>query len=127
MPVLKLLANVLWLIIVGWASALSFAIAGVIMYILVITIPFGIASFRIANYSLWPFGRRVVDRADAGVASVVGNVLWFILAGIWIALSHFAAALALAVTIIGIPFAIKTFQIGVLSLFPLGRRIVPVE
>ena len=127
MSVLRFLGNILWLVLVGWASALSFAVAGVIMYILIVTIPFGVASFRIANYSLWPFGRKVVDRPDAGAASVVGNVLWFIFAGVWIAISHFMAAIGLAITIIGIPFAIKTAQIGMLSLFPLGKQIVPVE
>lgn len=124
MNVLRFIANVLWLVFVGFWSALSFAVAGVIMYILVVTIPFGIGSFRIANYSLWPFGRRVIDRADAGTASVVGNVLWFLLAGVWIALAHFVAAIVLMLSIIGIPFAIATVRIGVLALTPLGKQIV---
>ena len=125
MSALRFIGNVLWLVLIGWASALSFAVAGVIMFIFVITIPFGIASFRIAHYTLWPFGRGMVDRPDAGAASIVGNVLWFVFAGVWIAISHFAAAVGLAITIIGIPFAIKTVQIGILSLFPLGKQIVP--
>jgi len=125
--VLRFIGNVLWLLLVGWASALSFAIAGVIMYIFIITIPFGVAAFRIANFSLWPFGRRVIDRVDAGAPSLIGNVLWFVFAGVWIAIGSFAAAIGLMLTIIGIPFAIKMMQIGVLSLFPLGKQIVSVD
>lgn len=127
MSVLRLVGNVLWLVLVGWASALTFAVAGVVMYLLVVTIPFGIASFRLANYALWPFGRRVVGRADAGAPSTVGNVLWFLLAGVWVALVHFAAAVGFFLTIVGIPFAMASIRLGVLALAPLGKQVVTVD
>ncbi len=127
MPVIRLVLNVLWLVLVGWASALTFAIAALVMAILVVTLPFAIASWRIAVYSAWPFGRTVVRSPVAGAPSTVGNVLWFLLAGIWIFLGHLSAAVALCLTVIGIPFGIATFKIGLLALAPLGREIVPVD
>ena len=78
---MKTIGNIIWLIIAGWAIALAFAVAGVIMFIFIVTIPWGIASFRLANYALWPFGRTSVPNPDAGVASLIGNILWMIFAG----------------------------------------------
>lgn len=127
MSTLRLVLNILWLVLVGWASAVSFAIAALVMAILVVTIPFAVASWRIALYTIWPFGRTVVPRPGAGVPSLLGNVLWFLLAGIWIFLGHLAAAVALCLTVIGIPFGIATFKIGVLALAPLGKEVVPVD
>src|SRR5207249_4810871 len=80
--------RVIWLVLCGLWMALGYVVAGIICCILIITIPFGIASFRIANYALWPFGRTVVDRRDAGVGSLVGNVVWIIFAGWWLAIGH---------------------------------------
>lgn len=128
--IIRVLLNILWLIISGIWSALGYIIAGVIMFILfflVITIPFGIASFRLAGYALWPFGRTVVRDPSAGVASTVGNVLWFIFAGIWLAIAQTIAGIALCITIIGIPFGIANFKLARLSLNPLGKQIVPLE
>ena len=99
-------------------------IAGIICCILIITIPFGIASFRMANYALWPFGRTMVKEPDAGVASAIGNVIWFIFAGWWLALGHLVTAIAQFVTIIGIPLGIANLKLIPVSLMPLGRRIV---
>lgn len=123
----RIVLNVLWLVLVGWASALTFALAALIMTILVVTIPFGIASWRLAVYSLWPFGRTLVPSSAAGAASSLGNVLWFVLAGVWIFLSHLVAAVGFAVTIIGIPFAIAAFKIGLAGLAPLGKQIVDTD
>ncbi len=104
--------------------AIGYAVAGVVCCILIVTIPFGLASFRMANYALWPFGRDLVRRPDAGAPSVVGNVIWFIFAGWWLALGHLATAIALAVTIIGIPLAWANIKLIPVSLVPLGRVIV---
>ncbi|UCM89699.1 YccF domain-containing protein [Streptomyces marincola] len=122
---MKTLLNVIWLIFSGLWMALGYALAGLICFVLVVTIPFGIACFRIARYALWPFGNRVTDRADAGLASGVGNVIWFIVAGIWITIGHVLAGVAFCLTIIGIPFGIAHFKMIPVSLMPLGRRIVP--
>lgn len=116
--------NVLWLIFAGLATALSYILAGVIACLLIITIPFGIACFRLAGFALWPFGRTVVDRPDAGVISALGNVLWFVLIGWWLALSQLVYAVGLMLTIIGIPFGIAVVKIALLSFNPLGKEVV---
>jgi len=121
----RLILNVLWLVFGGLLLALGYAVAGIICCVLIVTIPFGIASFRMANYALWPFGRTLVPRRDAGVASAIGNVVWFIVAGWWLALGHVLTAIAQAVTIIGIPLAIANLKLIPVSLFPLGKEIVP--
>ncbi|MDC7338340.1 YccF domain-containing protein [Streptomyces lydicus] len=124
---MKTLLNVLWLVLSGFWLAIGYVLAGIICCILIITIPFGIASFRIAGYALWPFGRTTVLRHDAGVGSAVGNVIWIIFAGWWLALGHIVTGLALCVTIIGIPFGIANFKMIPISLVPLGRDIVPTD
>ena len=85
----------------------------------------GVASFRIANFAVWPFGRTYVDKPTAGVGSTIGNIIWFLLAGIWIAIAHIGTAIALAVTIIGLPLAWANLKMIPLALFPLGKQIVP--
>jgi uncharacterized membrane protein YccF (DUF307 family) len=92
--------------------------------VLIVTIPFGIASFRMANYALWPFGRTLVRDPQAGVASAVGNIIWLIFAGWWLALGHIVAAIAQFVTIIGIPLGLANIKLVPVSLMPLGARIV---
>ncbi|HEY9411262.1 MAG TPA: YccF domain-containing protein [Jiangellaceae bacterium] len=124
---MKTLLNIIWLIFAGFWLALGYALAGVICCILIVTIPFGIASFRIAGYALWPFGRTTVVRRDSGVWSVVGNVIWIIFAGWWLTLEHIVTGIALCVTIIGIPLGIANFKMIPISLFPLGREIVPTS
>ena len=122
---MRTVLNVVWLLLCGVWMALGYVIAGVICCVLIVTIPFGLAAFRIADFALWPFGRELVKRADAGAASTIGNVIWIIFAGWWLAIAHIVTALALAVTIIGIPLALANLKLIPVSLIPLGRVIVP--
>ena len=107
--------------------AIGYALAALICFILIITIPFGIAALRIAVFALWPFGKTVVKRADAGIASGIGNVLWFLLCGWWLALGHLITGVLLCLTIIGIPLGLANFKLIPVSLLPLGREILSVE
>src|SRR5262249_4603812 len=107
--------------------AIAYVVAGVICFVLIITIPFGIASWRIAGYALWPFGRTVIRRSDAGIGSAIGNVIWVIVAGIWLAIGHLVTGVLLCLTIIGIPLGIADIKMIPISLLPLGREIVPVD
>jgi uncharacterized membrane protein YccF (DUF307 family) len=107
--------------------AILYVIAGVFCFILIITIPFGVAAFRIARFALWPFGRTVVKRPGAGVPSGIGNVLWLVLFGWWLALGHLITGVFLCLTIIGIPLGLANFKLIPISLLPLGREIVSVE
>jgi uncharacterized membrane protein YccF (DUF307 family) len=126
--VVRLILNILWLIFgSGIVLALGYAIAGLICFVLVVTIPFGVAAFRLANYSLWPFGRTVVGKPSAGVPSALANVLWVLLAGWWLALSHIAAGVVLCLTIIGIPFGIANFKLVPVAFWPLGREVVDAD
>jgi uncharacterized membrane protein YccF (DUF307 family) len=120
---MRFILNVLWLIFGGFFLALAYAIAGLICFLLIVTIPFGVASFRIAGYTLWPFGRELVRKPSAGVASAVGNVIWFIVAGWWLALGHIATAIAQFLTIIGIPLGLANLKLVPVSLFPLGHEV----
>ena len=122
---LRALLNIIWFVFAGFWLAVGYAIAGVIACILIVTIPFGIASFRIANYVLWPFGREIVKAPQAGAFSALGNVIWFIVAGLWLAIGHALTAIGLAVTIIGIPMAYANLKMIPIALTPFGRRIVP--
>lgn len=124
---MKLILNVIWLVLCGFWMAIGYCVAGIICCILIITIPFGIASFRIAGYVLWPFGRTTVVRHDAGAPSVIGNVIWFIFAGLWLAIGHILTSIPLFISIIGIPFAIANLKMVPISLMPLGREIVPTD
>src|SRR4051812_46304149 len=106
--------------------AIGYALAGIVAFLFVVTIPFGIASFRMANYVLWPFGRRVVRRSDAGGASALGNVLWVLLFGLWLALGHVLTGILLCITVIGLPLGVANFKMVPIALLPLGREIVRV-
>ena len=121
---MRLILNVIWLILCGWWMALLYVLAGIICAILIITIPFAIASFRIASYVIWPFGRSVQVRRDFGCASVIGNVIWIVLVGWELALGHLTAGILLCITIIGIPLGLANFKLIPISLLPLGVRIV---
>ncbi|MEU0885519.1 YccF domain-containing protein [Lentzea sp. NPDC005914] len=123
---MRLILNVIWLVLAGFWMAVGYAVAGLICCILIITIPWGIASFRIANYALWPFGREVVDKPGAGTGSLLGNVIWIIVAGLWLAIGHVLTGIALCVTIIGIPLGVANFKLVKVSLVPLGKEIVDV-
>ena len=121
---MRVILNVIWLVLCGIWLAIAYVLAGLVAFILIITIPFGIAAFRIANYVLWPFGRTTVSRRGAGVGSVIGNILWIILFGWWLAIGHLAAGVALCLTIIGIPLGLANFKMIPISLVPLGVQIV---
>lgn len=121
---MRVLLNILWLLFGGIFIAAGYALAGLICFVFIVTIPFGIASFRMANYALWPFGRDLVARPDAGVASMIGNAIWLLVAGWWLALGHIATAIAQFITIIGIPLGIANLKMVPVSLFPLGHEIV---
>ncbi|GAA3460040.1 MULTISPECIES: YccF domain-containing protein [Saccharothrix] len=123
---MRLILNVIWLVLSGFWLAVGYVLAGIVCCVLIITIPWGLASFRIANYALWPFGRTVVDRPGAGAPSLLGNVIWIVVAGVWLAIGHIVTGLALCVTIIGIPLGIANFKLVPVSLMPLGKEIVPV-
>lgn len=122
---MRVLLNVVWLIFGGLVLVLGYLVAGVLCCLLIVTIPFGIASFRIASFALWPFGRTVVDARTAGVASVLGNVIWLVLAGVWITIGHFVAGVLLCASVIGIPLGLAHFKLMPVSLMPLGKQIVP--
>ena len=124
MKPVSVVLNVIWLVFGGFFLALGYALAGVICCVLIITIPFGLASFRMANYTLWPFGRTTIPKPTAGVLTLIGNIIWFLVAGWWLALGHILSAIAQFVTIIGIPLAIANIKLVPVSLFPLGHQIV---
>ena len=124
---MRTLLNIIWLVLCGFWLFLGYLLAGVILCVLIITIPWGIASFRIGRYALWPFGQPVVAERARGAFSVLGNVIWFLVAGWWLAIGHIVSGVALAVTIVGIPLAIADFKMIPVSLAPLGKQIVDVD
>jgi uncharacterized membrane protein YccF (DUF307 family) len=124
---MKLILNVIWLVLCGWWMAILYVLAGVICAILIITIPFAIASFRIASYVIWPFGRSIQMRREAGIGSLIGNIIWIILVGWELAIGHLTAGILLCLTIIGIPLGLANFKLIPISLLPLGVRIVPSD
>ena len=123
---MRLVLNIIWLIFGGLWMAAGYLVAALISFLLIITIPFGFASLRIASYALWPFGRTIVDKPNAGAGSLIGNVIWMLLFAIWLAIGHLVSAVAMAVTIIGIPLALANLKLIPVSLMPLGKEIVPV-
>ena len=124
---MRVLLNVIWLVFGGLWLALGYAVVGIVMCILIITIPFGIAAFRIALFCIWPFGRTLIRRDDAGAGSVIGNVIWFILAGWWLAIGHLVTGVLMCLTIIGIPLGLANFKLIPVSLTPFGREIVDLD
>ena len=124
---MRIVLNLLWLILSGIWFFIAYAVAGIVMCILIITIPFGIASFRLAAFVLWPFGRTVVPRPTAGAASTIGNVLWFVLIGLWMAIGHLISGVVLCLTIIGIPLGLGNFKLAAVAIAPLGKEIVPTS
>jgi uncharacterized membrane protein YccF (DUF307 family) len=123
----RLVLNIIWFVLAGLWMAIGYAFAALLCFILIITIPFGLAALRIAVFALWPFGRTVVKRTDAGIASGIGNVIWFVLCGWWLALGHLITGVLLCLTIIGIPLGLANFKLIPVSLLPLGREILTVE
>lgn len=124
---MRTILNLLWLVLSGIWLAIAYALAGIVMCVLIVTIPFGIASFRLGAYVLWPFGRTVVRKADAGTASTIGNILWFVLVGLWMAVAHLMLGVLLCLTIVGIPLGLGNFKLAVVAIAPLGKEIVPTS
>jgi uncharacterized membrane protein YccF (DUF307 family) len=124
---MRLVLNLLWLVLSGFWMFLAYIFVGVLWCITVIGIPFGIASFRIGLFALWPFGRTVVKKPRAGTASGIGNVIWFILSGVWLAIGHAVTGALLCITVIGIPLGLANFKLIPVSLFPLGKDIVSTK
>ena len=124
---MRALLNIIWFVLSGFWLAVGYALAGVLMFILIITIPFGIQAFKLAGFALWPFGRTVVRRADAGAGSAIGNVLWFLLAGWWLIIGHLVTGALLCLTIIGIPLGLANFKLIPVTFRPFGRDIVSIE
>lgn len=124
---MRTLGNVLWLALAGIWLAIGYVVAGILNCIFVITIPFGLQAFKLAGYALWPFGRMVVHRPDRDVAlGCLGNTIWFVLGGFWLALGHLLAGVLLCLTVVGIPLGIGSFKMAGLALAPFGKQVVPV-
>jgi uncharacterized membrane protein YccF (DUF307 family) len=124
---MRLLLNLLWLVLCGFWMCLAYLLAGALWCLTIIGIPFGIASFRIGLFALWPFGRTIVEKPRSGVGSAIGNILWFIFSGVWLALAHAITGVLLCLTIIGIPLGLANFKMIPISLFPLGKDVVPSD
>ena len=125
---MRTILNIIWLVLCGFWMAIAYALAGLVcfaLFFLIITIPFGIAAFRIAGYVLWPFGRSIERRPRAGLGALIGNILWIIFFGWELALAHLVTGALLCLTIIGIPLGLANFKIIPISLVPLGVRVVP--
>lgn len=128
---MRILGNLIWFVFGGFVVGLVWWIAGVLAAITIIGIPFAMAAFRIGTFTFWPFGRQVADAQAVGAVKsifiLLGNIVWIILGGVWLALGHLLCALLLAVTIIGIPFAIQHVKLAKLSFTPYGKRIIAVS
>jgi uncharacterized membrane protein YccF (DUF307 family) len=123
----RVILNIIWLVFAGFWTALGYALAALVMFILIITIPFGVAALRIGVFALWPFGKTVIRRSDAGAGSTIGNVIWFVLAGWWLIVIHLITGTILCITIIGIPLGLANFKLIPVTLTPFGRDIVSIE
>ena len=120
---MRLLLNIIWFVFAGVWLAILYTLAALICFVLIVTIPFGVAALRIALFALWPFGRTVIRRPEVGVASGIGNILWLLLCGWWLALGHLLTGIAQCLTIIGIPLGLANFKLIPISLMPLGVQI----
>ena len=127
--------NLLWFVLGGWIAGLAWILAGVIMALTIIGLPWARSCFMLARYSFWPFGYEIISRDQlygqedigTGTLGTIGNIIWFVLGGWWLALMHISAAVALAVTIIGIPFAWAHVKLAIASLFPVGKTVVATD
>lgn len=120
---MQIILNVIWLLIAGIELAVAYVVAGLVMIVTIVGIPFGLQAFKLAGYSLWPFGRVVLKTRGGSVLGGFGNVLWIVLVGWWLALAHLITGIALCLTIIGIPLGIANFKLMELALLPFGREI----
>lgn len=125
---MRTIGNILWLVLAGFWLAIGYVIAGIVNLVFIITIPFAIQSFKLAGYALWPFGRVVVERlgSDAALSSI-GNILWLVFGGIWLALAHLVTGVLLMLTIIGIPLGVANMKMAGLAVAPFGRQVVSLE
>ncbi|EJL6478886.1 TPA: YccF domain-containing protein [Vibrio cholerae] len=132
---LRTLGNIIWFLCGGIVMGLAWWLVGVLAFISIIGIPWGRACFVIGNFSFWPFGYEAIsrdeltDQTDIGTSGfgVLGNIIWFVLAGFWLAVGHILSAVACFITIIGIPFALQHLKLAVISLAPIGKTVVPIE
>lgn len=125
---LRLIGNILWLVLGGLQAAVAYFVAGLVCFLLIVTIPFGVQAFKLGLYTLWPFGTELVGSTTnpaSGLVAVLGNLVWLVLFGWWLALIHLVAAVLHAVTIIGIPFAVAHLKLLRASLAPFGYQVVP--
>ncbi len=121
---MRLLLNVIWVVFGGFELFLLYIAAGFVGFIFIVTIPMGVAAWRIASYVLWPFGREVVRKPGAGAGSTLMNVVWFFVAGVWLAIGHVLTAIAQAITIVGIPLAVANLKLIPITCFPFGKMVV---
>ena len=124
---MRTLLNLIWLIFGGFWLAIGYFVFGLLACVLIVTIPFGVASLRMAKYALWPFGSAVVEKPGSGAGSAIGNVIWFVVAGVWLAVGHVVTALAQTITIVGIPVALANLKMIPVTCFPFGKEIVPTS
>jgi uncharacterized membrane protein YccF (DUF307 family) len=133
--VIRFVLNLLWLILGGFVMGLGWWLAGVVMVVTIVGIPFARSCFVLGSFAFWPFGRMAISRKDltgrddlgTGALGLVGNVVWFVFAGLWLAIGHLASAVSLALTIIGIPFAFQHLKLAACALAPVGKTIVDVD
>ena len=121
---MRTLLNIIWVVFGGLWLFLGYLLFGLIACLLIVTIPAGVACFRIAGYVLWPFGKRVVDNPNAGAGSALMNIVWFLVAGLWLVIGHITTAAAQAVTIVGIPLAIANLKMIPITCFPFGKVVI---
>lgn len=119
---MKLLGNIIWLVFGGWAIALEYTIAGVVMCASIIGIPFGLQCFKLALHSFFPFGDKIQTSDSSGAGSFILNLIWIVIGGFWIALTHLFFGLLFCITIIGIPFGVQHIKLSRLALFPFGKK-----
>lgn len=121
---MSVILNLIWLIVAGIELAIAYVVAGVLLMLTIVGIPFGLQAFKLAGFALWPFGRAVVRTKTPGLIAGIGNVLWVVLAGWWLALAHILTGIVLCLTLIGIPMGIANFKMTRLALAPFGREVV---
>jgi uncharacterized membrane protein YccF (DUF307 family) len=123
----RFLGNILWFVLAGFWLFVGYAFAALLCFVFIVTIPFGVAALRIALFGVWPFGRAVIPQPGKGSGSTLGNILWFVLGGWYLALLHIFTGVLLCLTIIGIPLGLANFKLITVSMRPFGREIVSVE
>lgn len=124
---MRLVLNIIWVILGGFVLFLEYILFGLLAIIPIVTIPASLACFRIAGYVLWPFGRTVVRKSNAGAGSALMNIVWFVIAGLWLAVGHIVTAVLQAITIIGIPLAIANIKLIPVTCFPFGKEAISID